>query len=173
MSTQHTLSCPEIQARPFEISPGDPEDLIRLLRSPKLSSTASERSKSSFLYQSGHHGHANNNNCSFMTQIYNPIQSCILHSLPSGRELANYTSKPQVRGSKPGLSKVDSAIHPFSGSIKGVPSLRAWELNNGGTRQTDHLLGTTSHAPEHLRSRKLKKAQQALVLLGVAPLSLV
>ncbi|GFS51382.1 hypothetical protein TNCV_548681 [Trichonephila clavipes] len=47
LPSQHILSCQEIQARLFKISPKDLEDLRTLLRLPKLSSTASERSKAS------------------------------------------------------------------------------------------------------------------------------
>ncbi|GFX18011.1 hypothetical protein TNCV_1576901 [Trichonephila clavipes] len=46
---------------------------------------------------------------------------------PVAEWLVHRASTPQVRDSNPGLSKVDSAFHPFSGWIK-----IAWELNTGG-----------------------------------------
>ncbi|GFX25704.1 hypothetical protein TNCV_1205811 [Trichonephila clavipes] len=52
--------------------------------------------------------------------------------------LVHRTSTPQVRGSNPGLGKVDSAFNPF-----------------GGSRQTDHLTGTPAHAPQSPWSRIL------------------
>ncbi|GFT38985.1 uncharacterized protein TNCV_3690771 [Trichonephila clavipes] len=61
-------------------------------------------------------------------------------------------STPQVQVSSPRLGKVDSAFHPFSGSIKRVPSLclgtKQWEFS----RQTDHLPETSDHAPQRSRS---------------------
>ncbi|GFU92614.1 hypothetical protein TNCV_4795421 [Trichonephila clavipes] len=65
LSPQHILNCPAIQARLFKIGPEDTENLIfdkTVERLSKLCSTVSKRSKASFFYQSGHHGHANNNN---------------------------------------------------------------------------------------------------------------
>ncbi|GFW98776.1 hypothetical protein TNCV_2837371 [Trichonephila clavipes] len=65
LSPQHILSCPAIQSRLFKKSAQKIKKIlssfIKLLRLPKLYSTASEQSKASF-YSSAHHGHANNSN---------------------------------------------------------------------------------------------------------------
>ncbi|GFW79201.1 hypothetical protein TNCV_2476081 [Trichonephila clavipes] len=44
------------------------------------------------------------------------------------------------------MGKIDSAFHPFCG-YKRVRSL-LWELTLGVSRQTGHLTGTYSHAPQ-------------------------
>ncbi|GFV36078.1 DUF4817 domain-containing protein [Trichonephila clavipes] len=62
----------------------------------------------------------------------------------------------------PGLVKVDSSFHPFSGSI--VSSKRFLEsLTLGVSRQTNHLTGTSAYASQRLRSRKLRYAKGPVV----------
>ncbi|GFU93303.1 hypothetical protein TNCV_1860341 [Trichonephila clavipes] len=51
---------------------------------------------------------------------------------------------PQVRGSNPRLSKVDSTFQPFSGSINEYQACLGTE--HWGLRQTDHLTETSVHA---------------------------
>ncbi|GFU65594.1 hypothetical protein TNCV_635171 [Trichonephila clavipes] len=51
------------------------------------------------------------------------------------------------------------------GLIKGAPSLHG-NLRFGVSRQTDHLTGTSAHAPQAPKSRILSWAQQALALMG-------
>ncbi|GFY17410.1 hypothetical protein TNCV_658231 [Trichonephila clavipes] len=70
-----------------------------------------------------------------------------LHTKPSGRVVAYCASIPWARGSNPFLGKVDSAFQPFSRSINEYQA-SAWELNTGVSRQTDHLTGTSDHAPQ-------------------------
>ncbi|GFX00204.1 ras-specific guanine nucleotide-releasing factor RalGPS2 [Trichonephila clavipes] len=67
-------------------------------------------------------------------------------------------STPLVRVSNPGLSKHDSAFHPFSGSIKCVPSLFG-NIILGVSRQTNHLPGTSPQALQGPRSCILSWAQ--------------
>ncbi|GFW60771.1 transposable element Tcb2 transposase [Trichonephila clavipes] len=69
--------------------------------------------------------------------------------------LVHHASTPQVRGSNPELGKIDSAFHPFSGSIKRAPSLLD-NLTLGVSRQTDHLTRTSAHAPQGPRSCLLR-----------------
>ncbi|GFT88743.1 hypothetical protein TNCV_905921 [Trichonephila clavipes] len=54
---------------------------------------------------------------------------------------------PQVRGSNPGLTKVDSSFRPFSGLIKSVPSFLGNLTVGVSSSQADHLTGTSAHAP--------------------------
>ncbi|GFX12322.1 hypothetical protein TNCV_63681 [Trichonephila clavipes] len=53
----------------------------------------------------------------------------------------------------PGLGKVDSAFHSFSRSMS---TKLAWDLNTRVSRQTGHLTETSAHAPQRLKSRKLR-----------------
>ncbi|GFU96338.1 hypothetical protein TNCV_89151 [Trichonephila clavipes] len=69
-------------------------------------------------------------------------------SLSSDRVMAYRAFTPQVRGSNPELGKVDSEFHPFNGSINEYQACLG--LNTGGT---------SDHAPQRPRSRKLRWAQ--------------
>ncbi|GFV55297.1 hypothetical protein TNCV_5010441 [Trichonephila clavipes] len=75
---------------------------------------------------------------------------------PSGRVVAYRASTPGP-GSIPGLSKVDSAFHPFSGSIKYKACLETKTLKV--SLQSDHLIGTSAHALSAQWSRILGWAQ--------------
>ncbi|GFW13628.1 hypothetical protein TNCV_1210941 [Trichonephila clavipes] len=70
----------------------------------------------------------------------------ISNTRPMAKWLVHHASTPHVRGSNPGQGKVDSAFHSYSGSKKGEPSLLG-NLTLRVSRQTDHLTGTSAHAP--------------------------
>ncbi|GFV82427.1 hypothetical protein TNCV_3982201 [Trichonephila clavipes] len=79
--------------------------------------------------------------------------------------VACHVSTPHVRSSKSGQEKVNSAFHPFSGPINEYQAClgtKYW----GFSHQTDHLTGTSAHAPQHSWSRKLRWAQLALTLMA-------
>ncbi|GFX05464.1 transposable element Tcb2 transposase [Trichonephila clavipes] len=69
------------------------------------------------------------------------------------------TSTPKgPQCSNPGLGKVDSAFHPFSESINEYHAC----LTLGVSHQTDHLTGTSTHAPQDTRRRILSWAQRQI-----------
>ncbi|GFS63671.1 hypothetical protein TNCV_1922351 [Trichonephila clavipes] len=77
-----------------------------------------------------------------------------------GRMVAYRASTLQIRGSNPGLCKVDSAFHPFSGLINEYRvclGTKHW----GISCQTHHLTGKSALAPQRPSSRK-----QGSVVLG-------
>ncbi|GFV87306.1 hypothetical protein TNCV_4032781 [Trichonephila clavipes] len=63
------------------------------------------------------------------------------------RVVAYRDSTSLNRGSILGLGKVDSACHPFSGSINEYQACLGTKTLEVSL-QTDHLIGTSAHAPQ-------------------------